>query len=609
MAIRGDVVIDWEVSPRIITVQAPSTAISMQDLLDTLRRLEAQPSAMDDPYIVDASGKENLGGGTKVGITVQLQNAKIGFSDRPGPEWVLCTLDGGNLVAVDVNGNDMDARHPTAYVTIDRTSSASATLQEQDALQYSSYGGVVSVDVTSSISGTDYPAGNMEFPVNNIQDAVSIGDDKGFDTLFIRGDITLGSGDNVAGFTLVGQNITRSYLTVLDAAETINCEFRNFTITGVLDGGSTVRECEIHTLNYVNGYVSSCVLTENIITLGGNNSALFLDCWSGVPGSDTPTIDMGGSGQELAVRGYEGGLKIKNKTGTDAASLDFSSGQFIADSTVTNGTIIVRGDVGKITDNSTGTAVVDTSGVTSGGLTTEEHDILVQTGYQRKQIFVNTGADTNGDGTALSPFDNINDAKDKAELLGVKELIVIGEITIPRRLKNFTVIGIGLTVVECNGQDLSGTEFIHCEMRGNHTGSVIVRESRLATGYTMNGNYKDVALGGDINVASGGHTILKDGASGIGGVGRPKLTFTGGGVNFSLRNFSGGLDVDGITDVNDSVTLSFAQGKLGLLSGCTGGFVSVRGNCLFEDSSNGTTVDNTALVSTLSADAVWGYVI
>ncbi len=320
---------------------------------------------MDNKSIVDASGKESLGGGTKVGLTIKLLNAKVAFEARSGPDWVLCSLDGGNLVAVDENGDDMDAREPTAFVTIDRTSSASATLQEQDALRYSSYGGVVSVDVTSSLSGTDYPAGNMEFPVNNVQDAIFIANDKGFDTLFIRGDLTLDTGDAVEGFTLVGQNATRSHLTVLDGAETYGCEFRNFTINGVLDGKCSAIECNIGALNYVNGYIYNSVLMESVITLGGGADAIFLDCWSGVAGASTPTIDMGGSGQGLAVRGYSGGLKLTNRTGTDAVSIDFHSGQLKVDSTVTNGTIIVRGTVGKITDDSTGSAVVDTEGVTN----------------------------------------------------------------------------------------------------------------------------------------------------------------------------------------------------------------------------------------------------
>ncbi len=370
MAIRNDIVIDWERSPRIITIQSPSVSCSMQDLLDTLRSKESSTVAMDDGSIVSASGKESLGGGTKVGLTIKLLNAKVAFQDRDGTEhggvneWTLCSLDGGNLVAVDAVGSDTDPRHPTAFVTIDRTSSASATLQEQDALNYSSYGGVVSVDVTSSNSGTAYPSGNMEYPVNNIQDAVLIGDSKGFDTIFVRGSVILSTGDDIEGFTIVGQNVKRSQIEILTDANTIDCEFRNFHISGELDGGSTIRECEIATLNYVNGYIYSSVLTEALITLGGSEDALFLDCWSGVAGSNTPTIDMGGSGQGLAVRGYEGGLKIINRTGVDPVSIDFGSGQFIADSTITDGLIILGGDVRKLTINCD-PSLVDFSGVTN----------------------------------------------------------------------------------------------------------------------------------------------------------------------------------------------------------------------------------------------------
>lgn len=58
----------------------------MQDILDTLRNEEAKTSNMDDLSIVSASGKEPLGAGTYVGLTVALQNATIGFEARSGPE-------------------------------------------------------------------------------------------------------------------------------------------------------------------------------------------------------------------------------------------------------------------------------------------------------------------------------------------------------------------------------------------------------------------------------------------------------------------------------------------------------------------------------------------
>ena len=247
-----------------------------------------------------------------------------------------------------------------------KPSEAEVIQLNSESIVFSSFLGGVWVDVTSIYSdkGSEaQPNGNRERPINNVNLAVEIANERGFDTIFILGDLTLTTGDDIHGFTLIGQNVTRSHLAIEDGAWTRDCEFTNFSIVGILDGGSSIIECNIGTLNYINGYIYSSILTEAVITLGGNSDAILLDCWSGVAGSATPTIDCGGSGQKLAVRGYSGGLKIRNRTGTDAISIDFHSGQFIADSTVTNGVVIVRGTVGKITDNSTGSAIIDTSGV------------------------------------------------------------------------------------------------------------------------------------------------------------------------------------------------------------------------------------------------------
>lgn len=129
MAIRGDVTIDWSSSPRIVEIAYPSTEITMQDLLDTLRYLESQPTAMDNKPIVDASGKEVLDSITRVGITVTLQNARASFEARTGPTWEVCEFVGGNLVAVGSDGSTaIQPVHATAFVTPSRAASSSATL-------------------------------------------------------------------------------------------------------------------------------------------------------------------------------------------------------------------------------------------------------------------------------------------------------------------------------------------------------------------------------------------------------------------------------------------------------------------------------------------------
>jgi hypothetical protein len=133
MTIRTDVTIDWSSSPRIIEVAAPSTEISIQDLHDTCKYFEDNVEGVLHPYLIDSAGKEFLGGTLYVGITATLNNALIKFEDRGGPSWVLCIISGGNLVAIDDVGADMDPREPSAYVSADRASAVSAALLDAGA--------------------------------------------------------------------------------------------------------------------------------------------------------------------------------------------------------------------------------------------------------------------------------------------------------------------------------------------------------------------------------------------------------------------------------------------------------------------------------------------
>ena len=110
-----------------------------------------------------------------------------------------------------------------------------------------------------------------------------------------------------------------------------------------------MENCLIGDLIYVKGYIQQCVLTDKVITLGGSEVAQFLDCWSGVTNENSPTIDCGGSGQDLTLRNYNGKVTLRNKTGPERVSIDLNSGTVILEDTVTNGEVVCRG-VGKLVD-------------------------------------------------------------------------------------------------------------------------------------------------------------------------------------------------------------------------------------------------------------------
>lgn len=85
MTTRNDVEVTYVSSPRVAEVQAPSTEIIMQDLVDTLRKQEDTFEGMVFKKLLNASGKEDLGGGVSVGITVAMQNLLLAFQGRTTP--------------------------------------------------------------------------------------------------------------------------------------------------------------------------------------------------------------------------------------------------------------------------------------------------------------------------------------------------------------------------------------------------------------------------------------------------------------------------------------------------------------------------------------------
>jgi len=101
MAFRADVQVLWALSPRIILVDAPSTSIIVQDIVDTLRTLEDDLDNLDDDYILDASGKEALEGGVTVGITAVLRNAHLQFEDRATPTSEGTITSAGTTLLID----------------------------------------------------------------------------------------------------------------------------------------------------------------------------------------------------------------------------------------------------------------------------------------------------------------------------------------------------------------------------------------------------------------------------------------------------------------------------------------------------------------------------
>ena len=608
MAIRDDFSIDWEVSPRIITVAAPAIECSMQDILDTLRNEEAKTSNMDDLSIVSASGKEPLGAGTYVGLTVALQNATIGFEARSGPEWTICDLNGGNLVAFNTDGDAISSIDPTAFVSISKTASSSATQTEQTAIQYSSFQNAVWVDTLNGVSTLDYPSGTREYPVISISGARTIAEDKGFDEFGIIGNIVLsGIDDDVSGFKVTGQNAARTLITIEDAAITDNCEISEAMITGILDNNIIVRNSMVYDISYFSGVLFNTMINPGTVVLGNGANGYFLNCYSGglVP-DQRAVIDMGGSGQSLAMRAYSGTVEIRNKTGTDKVSVDLISGNVRVDlTTVTNGVIVVRG-VGKVTDAATGDFLK--SGM-YGNLEIVAEVVnmpeIVESNWDT--IYVDDTAASSGTGATVgqirNPVNNMADAKIIAEREDIKDFDIHGNLTITGDYSHYYFTGKNndddiLTMVNAIVEDVS---FHHVQISGPATGHCHVHYGRIANTVGMTVNAHNSMLTGDNEFDGGYNTFINSSAVGWGSI--PSINLVNG-SNISFQGQTGKFTIKGMDEAAQKVSAFFTAGSMILDSTCIAGSVNLSGVVDLVDNSTNVTILRDSQIA--ASPAVYG---
>lgn len=429
MATRSDIIVLWHLSPRIVLVQAPSTELVIQDLHDTLRDLEDEPSALIYPTIISTAGKEALGGGVSVGLTSTLLNAQVAFEARPdeydtgtatggsavtlvdagadfvndgvlrgdiienstdgsqssvltvvdgqnldimalsggstntftsGDEYVLwhveqCNISGGNLVAVDDVGTEISPILPTFGTQVIRTSSSSATLLELSSLEHSTFEGGVTIDAVNGVDSYTFPAGTHSDPVKTLPYAKTIAVERGFSSIYIIGDLTISASDVVDDYKIYGQSPNISTIILEAGSSTSNVEFFDANITGDAEGVTNYTRCHLTDLSDFEGTCIYSQLNSTLALKPGSATSEIIDSWSGVPGLSTPILDMGGTGTQVAIRRYAGGLTLQNYSGVLDSSIDILAGHIKFDTTITAGTFIVRG-VAQLTDNSTGTA-------------------------------------------------------------------------------------------------------------------------------------------------------------------------------------------------------------------------------------------------------------
>lgn len=198
--------------------------------------------------------------------------------------------------------------------------------------------------------------GSQESPYNNINSAKDRAEEDGIRVINLIGDVTLSG--NFNNFTIKGIGVPE---VDFNGQSIKNSQFSQVKVKGQFTNGSSVVIRDSVLLNgaYLEGFIENCALAGNLICQDGAN--VFLkDCASSIPGTNRPTISMNASGtSQLSVRGYNGGLTIKDcNNASDRVTVELGGGSLTFDSSCTNGIMVARG-VGKFVDQTAGATVVN----------------------------------------------------------------------------------------------------------------------------------------------------------------------------------------------------------------------------------------------------------
>lgn len=249
----------------------------MQYLVNQTRNADDElDTAMSQPNILSATGKDALGGGVFTGITVTLLDSwQVKFANRPGPTEVQCFIKGGNLVG-GIAGNPIAI---SDYVRVVQISSSAATIAKSETDQNLFYAietlrkthrGVGKFIYWDPVAGLNTASGlSDKAPVKDFAVAQSLATTGASDTIICMPNST-------SGITTVDQTlpITKHNLRVRGPGYSFQIKSTNTTSDTVNINASGV---EISGL-YIEAAATSG--TPNAVTITGNSN-LITDCWIG----------------------------------------------------------------------------------------------------------------------------------------------------------------------------------------------------------------------------------------------------------------------------------------------------------------------------------------
>jgi len=313
--------------------------------------------------------------GTTFARVIEIINGySITFEDLP----YSVKLVGSNNNFFDVDGGILNRNQVQVISTNSAGSISSAT--DKEISENVNYSNGIYLDVTSEYSGnTSYPYGTMNYPVNNLTDAIEIGINRSQNIIKLAGTLILNQ--DVSGKEIISWKNGAIDINNQNCNDT---KFKELKIYGQQNGMGFFYDCKIENLQNLNGNYENCkFLTTNVMSLAINSDIFFNNCRSGIGGNLNPIFDFTAGNCIMNNRAYSGGIEIVNSIhSTNKSTIEFIAGKLKFQSSNTLGEFHARG-VCDISNIDSGGALLYTDGLVSNQ-TEKLNEIHIQTKNNEK---------------------------------------------------------------------------------------------------------------------------------------------------------------------------------------------------------------------------------
>lgn len=266
----------------------------------------------------------------------------------------------------NTSGDVLDNGVDTEYEDLNLAENLAATIWDEPIVNHTTadtfghemyhqaYDNHVTIDTSGGVTGTTFPIGTDENPVNNLADALSICGTHFFSRIRIIGNLTI-DGEDIGGYTLYADRSLGNVISITSMVNTDAVYFTDLTVGGALTGQVRFTTCVITPCTGFAGGAKNSLLVGNIEIVGtGANYFTNCDTYISDP-TDQIEIDVGDKRLNM-IRG-RGNYLITNKTSSDSTVLDFAAGLIEIDNTCVSGQIIIGG-IGDVIDNSDASCTV-----------------------------------------------------------------------------------------------------------------------------------------------------------------------------------------------------------------------------------------------------------